>query len=446
MTRSTERHHKHEAPTVSWCAQLREVGKTKLSALHDRVYRGGRRVLGECAAHRTWWVSGFTAGPLCMNRLYREEDSMKYGNLPGVALVALLIVGGAHGTRHVGRAWEEVALQVPADGAPRFVVDDTWPTVPAQWQLGDISSVDVDAQDRVWVLHRPRTLPEHQSSRAAPPVIVFDAAGNFVRAWGGPGEGYDWPQREHGIHVDHEGFVWVGGNYCPARQLPRLEPVGDDQLLKFTPLGEFVLQIGESDRSRGNADTTNLHQPADVAVYAKTNEVFVADGYGNHRVAVFDADSGDFKRMWGAFGNAPEDLDQCPPPSVASVPDGPGPPQFSILHAIRVSNDGRVYVADRENRRVQVFTIEGEFLEQVVRGSAPFARNLALSPDPQQQFLYVGGGEEIVVLDRETLGEVTSIRGDAVLGGGHQMATDSQGNIYTAQVGRGLQKLVLVGS
>ena len=146
MTRSTERHHKHEAPTVSWCAQLTEVGKTKLSALHDRVYRGGRRVLGERAAHRTWWVSGFGAGPPCMNRLYREEDSMKYGNLPGVALVALLIVGGAHGTRHVGRAWEEVALQVPADGAPRFVVDDTWPTVPAQWQLGDVSSVDVDAQ------------------------------------------------------------------------------------------------------------------------------------------------------------------------------------------------------------------------------------------------------------------------------------------------------------
>ena len=150
--------------------------------------------------------------------------------------------------------------------------------------------------------------------------------------------------------------------------------------------------------------------------------------------------------MWGAFGNAPEDLDQCPPPSLSSVPDGPGPSQFSILHAIRVSNDGRVYVADRENRRVQVFTVEGAFLRQVVRRTSPFARNLALSPDPQQQFLYVGGGAEIVVLDRETLGEVTSIRGGGVLGGGHQMATDSQGNIYTAQVGRGLQKLVLVGA
>ena len=371
---------------------------------------------------------------------------MKHSNLSGATLTALLIIGGALGTWHVGLARGEVALQVPAGGVPRFVVDDTWPTVPAKWQLGDVSSVDVDAQDRVWVLHRPRTLPANQSTRAAPPVIVFDAAGNFVRAWGGPGDEYDWPQREHGIHVDHEGFVWVGGNYCPERQLPGLEPVGDDQLLKFTPLGEFVLQIGQSDQSRGNADTKNLHQPADAAVYAKTKELFVADGYGNHRVAVFDADSAEFKRMWGAFGNAPEDLDQCPPPSLSSVPDGPGPSQFSILHAIRVSNDGRVYVADRENRRVQVFTVEGAFLRQVVRRTSPFARNLALSPDPQQQFLYVGGGAEIVVLDRETLGEVTSIRGGGVLGGGHQMATDSKGNIYTAQVGRGLQKLVLVGS
>ena len=360
---------------------------------------------------------------------------MKYRSLSCAVLMASLIVAGAAGQ----------TTQTRTDGVPTFEVDATWPTVPARWKLGDASGVAIDAQDRVWVLHRPRTLPPDQAAMAAPPVIVFDAAGDFVQAWGGPGSGYEWPQREHGIHIDPKGFVWVGGNNCPARQLPRLEPVGDDQLLKFTQEGEFVMQIGQSNQSGGNADTKNLHQPADAAVSAETNELFVADGYGNHRVAVFDADSGEFKRMWGAFGNPPEDLDQCPPRSLSSVPDGPGPPQFSILHAIRVSNDGLVYVADRENRRVQVFTAEGVYVRQVVHGAIPFARNLALFPDLRQQFLYVGGGSEIVVLDRQTLEVVTSIKGNGVLGSGHQMAADSQGNIYTAQVDRGLQKLVFKG-
>jgi DNA-binding beta-propeller fold protein YncE len=149
--------------------------------------------------------------------------------------------------------------------------------------------------------------------------------------------------------------------------------------------------------------------------------------------------------MWGAFGNRPEDLDQCPPPSLDAVPDGPGPKQFGIVHAIRVSNDGLVYVADRENRRVQVFTAEGKYVNQVIRPAARFALDLALSPDPQQQFLYVGGGSDIVVVDRKTLAIVTSISGGGVLGGGHQMATDSKGNLYSAQVAQGFQKLAFTG-
>jgi DNA-binding beta-propeller fold protein YncE len=325
-------------------------------------------------------------------------------------------------------------------------VDPSWPKVPAKWKLGDASSVAVDARDNVWVLHRPRTVPAAQSAMAAPPIMVFDARGNFLKAWGGAGKGYEWPEREHGIHIDYRGYVWIGGNNCPARALPGLKPLGDDQLLKFTPDGQFVLQIGRSSQSHGNADTKNLHQPADAAVYAKTNEIFVADGYGNHRVIVFDADTGAFKRMWGAFGNKPVDNDQCPPPSLNRVPDGPGPDQFSIVHAIRVSQDGVVYVADRENRRVQSFTTEGRFLKQVVRGAAPFARDLALSPDPEQQFLYVGGGTDIVVVNRKTLEIVTTIQGGGVLGGGHQMETDSKGNLYVALTNRGLQKLTFRGT
>jgi hypothetical protein len=199
--------------------------------------------------------------------------------------------------------------------------------------------------------------------------MIFDAAGNFIRGWGGAGAGYEWPEREHGIHIDSKGFVWVGGNNCPGRNLPGLKALGDDQLLKFTQAGKFVMQIGHRSQSKGNADTVNFQQPADAVYYAKTNELFVADGYGNHRVIVVDATTGAFKRMWGAFGNKPADNYGCPPPSLSSVPDGPGPAQFSIVHAIRVSNDGMVYVADRENRRVQEFTLEGKFVKQVGRGS-----------------------------------------------------------------------------
>ena len=336
----------------------------------------------------------------------------------------------------------------PADTAgsraaqvPVFEVDPSWPRVPDKWRLGDASSIGIDAQDNVYVLHRPRTLKAGEP--AAPAILVFDAAGVFLRAWGGPGSGFEWPEREHGIHIDHQGHVWVGGNNCPARSLPGLKAVGDDQLLKFTPAGKLVMQIGRSTQSKGNADTRNLHQPADVWVHRKTNEVFVADGYGNHRVAVFDADTGAFKRMWGAFGNKPVDKDDCPPPSLKAVPDGPGPDQFSIVHAIRVSDDGLVYVADRENRRVQVFTLEGKFLNQLVRHNAPFARNLALSHDPGQRFLYVGGGVDIVVVERRTMQIVELIGGQGFLGGGHQIATDSKGNIYVAATNRGMQKLVL---
>jgi hypothetical protein len=328
---------------------------------------------------------------------------------------------------------------------PTFSPDPDWPQVPAQWRLGDVSSIAIDADDNAWLLHRPRVLDDSDFARAAPAVLGFDRNGNFLRAWGGAGEGYDWPQREHGLHIDYRGFAWLGGNNCPARNLPRLEPVADDQLLKFTLEGEFVMQVGRSNQSNGNADTVNLHEPADAFVHSETNELFVADGYGNHRVAVFDADTGVFKRMWGAFGNAPVDKDDCPNISLSEVPEGLGPPQLSVVHAIRVSSDGVVYVADRENRRVQIFTLDGEYINQIVRGDIPFARNLALSPDAEQQFLYVGGGAGIMVYDRLTLVLLTTIEGEGVIGAGHQIQTDSQGNLYIAATGAGFQRLLFTG-
>jgi hypothetical protein len=331
--------------------------------------------------------------------------------------------------------------QPAAARAPIFELDPAWPKLPEKYAFAEVSSVAIDEQDHAWILHRPRSFPDDKKALATPPVLEFDPAGNLLQAWGGAGAGYEWPEREHGIFVDHKGLIWIGGNNCSTRNLPLLKPVGDDQLLKFTKAGKFVLQIGRSDQGRGNGDTKNLRQPADTFVYRKTNEAFVADGYGNHRVIVLDADTGAFKRMWGAFGNKPVDQETCPPPTGPPLKDdhGDGPDQFAIVHAARVSNDGHVYVADRENRRIQVFTIDGKFVTQVVLGPKTAGLKSQISPgcvafsaDPQQQFLYASGGSQIVVLDRKTLRVVSSFGG----ANAHHLTTDSKGNIYTAETGQ----------
>jgi DNA-binding beta-propeller fold protein YncE len=352
----------------------------------------------------------------------------------------VIITAAAFGSRHL-----VIDAQSLSRNLPEFEVDKAWPKVPPQWKLGDASSFAVDAKDNVWLLHRPRTLKSGDAAMAAPPVVVFDAAGAFVKAWGAEDAGTEWPEREHGIHVDAKGFVWVTGNNCPTNGIAGLRPVNDDQILKLTGDGKVALRIGQSNGSKGNADTRNVHRAADVWVHPATNELYVADGYGNHRVIVFDADTGAFKRMWGAFGNKPVDNDQCQVITPKTFPPGDGPPQFSIVHALRVANDGMVYVADRENRRVQAFTPNGTFVRQLVKTDTPFARNLALSHDPVQQFLYVGNGMDIAILDRRSLEVVGTIRVPGMIGGGHHIAVDSKGNLYIAGTTAGLQKLTFKG-
>jgi len=171
-----------------------------------------------------------------------------------VALLSVFVIAAAVAATSLISA----GAQSKAHSLPVFEVDHAWPKVPAQWKLGDASSMAIDAQDHIWVLHRPRTLKPEQP--AAPPVVVFDSEGNYIKAWGGDGNGYEWPQREHGIYIDNKGFVWLGGNNCPTNGLPRVKPVADDQLLKFTQDGKFVLQIGHRNQSKGNADTQNLHR------------------------------------------------------------------------------------------------------------------------------------------------------------------------------------------
>ena len=351
-------------------------------------------------------------------------------------LVAVSALGAAHA--------QEVDV-------PVFEVDPSWPSIPNDWVLGQVASVAVDGRDHIWVLHRPRTVPDAEQANAAPPVLVFDTAGTFIRAWGGPADGFDWPANEHGIHVDHAGHVWIGGNGGDP---------SDDMLLKFTSEGELVLQVGGRAQSQGNRDTQNLRRPAESFVHPQTNEVFVADGYGNRRVIVLDAETGAFKRMWGAFGSQPRD---AVPEAARTGADagarseGPGPNQFGTVHGLEVSEDGRVYVADRDNSRIQIFTMDGAYLEQVFintdEGSTLTVAGLAFSGDPEQMFIYVAdqGNSHIHVVDRETL-EVIDTVGTTGEGPGefralHHIATDSNGSIYTAEAQRGrrVQRFRFVG-
>jgi hypothetical protein len=185
--------------------------------------------------------------------------------------------------------------------SPEFSVDAAWPMLPDDWVLGEVTSVSVDRNDNIWVLHVPQSIPEAQRANAAPPVLEFDVTGKLLASWGGPGNGAEWIGREHSIFVDANDFVWIGGR----AGWPRANPPdnSDDMIMKFTMDGELVMQIGRRGQSKGNLDTENVHQATDIFVDTEADEVYVADGYGNNRVIVFDSETGSYKRMWGAPGD-----------------------------------------------------------------------------------------------------------------------------------------------
>jgi hypothetical protein len=331
---------------------------------------------------------------------------------------------------------------------PRFVADPLWnKPLPHKWTTGQVSGVAVDRHDHIWIVQRPASIadgekaaslnpPQAECCIPAPPILEFDPAGNMVSAFGGPGAGYEWPSTEHGIFVDHKDNVWTAGS-----------GQGDAQILKFTNKGKFLLQIGRRGQSKGSNDTQNLGRPAGIFVYPKTNELFVADGYGNRRVIVFDADTGAYKRHWGAYGKKPEDT---PLPPRAQIIQGPPPPLFNNpVHSVVVSNDDVVYVADRGNNRLQTFALDGTFVREVfikrdTLQSEGTVHDFAFSPDKEQRFLYVvdGSNKWVRILNRQTLEIVDSVGGRAGHGAQeffhiHSMATDSKGNIYLGEVNQG---------
>jgi DNA-binding beta-propeller fold protein YncE len=350
--------------------------------------------------------------------------------------------------------------------APRFEVDPLWPKpLPNHWVLGSAIGVWVDERDHVWIIHRSSaTLDENEKGvelktaeccAGAPPVLEFDAAGNLVQSWGGPGQGYEWPQSNHGIFVDHKGNVWIGGNGG-----------GDSHILKFTRNGKFIAQYGKAGVHRGptNAeglstyagdsnDQQNFGRVAKIVVDPRDNEAYIADGYLNKRVAVLDADTGKMKRYWGAYGNKPDDRNPGP-----YNPDAPPPQQFrNPVHCADLSNDGLLYVCDRVNDRIQVFRKDGTFVKEGFIAKRTLASgsvwDLAFSRDPQQRYLFVvdGMNQRVHVVLRDTLEVVASFgdggRQPGQFYGVHSIAIDSKGNLYTTETweGKRLQKFVYRG-
>jgi hypothetical protein len=348
---------------------------------------------------------------------------------------------------------------------PAYEVDPAWPKpLPNQWLLGAVAGVAVDAQDHVWIVHRPSTLQPNETRsiwRAAPPVLEFDQQGNLISSWGGTGAGYQWPDLEHGIYVDHE-HVWLGGG-----------GEKDAQILKFTRAGRFVMQIGRKGQGQGSNDTANLGGAASMTIDRDANELYVADGYVNHRVIVFDASSGAYKRHWGAYGKPPDDGyfaragEKLPSPFSGAVqhenrpsqydPDGPPAPQFRIVHAVRISRDNLVYVCDRTNDRLQVFRKDGTFVKEAFVAKQTLGSgsvwDLSFSIDPAQTYVIINDGtnQQIWLLRRDTL-EVVGAFGQAgrwagQFYGAHVQAADSHGNLFIGETyeGKRVQKFVYRG-
>lgn len=318
---------------------------------------------------------------------------------------------------------------------PTFERDPSWPKpLPGHWRLGIVWGVAVGPQDHVWVLHAAdnyRDEIEDAGKVPAPPVLEFDPEGSLVRAWGGRDQGHPWfyrmdsrrlsrvddhphPVREHALNVDHRGNVWISG--------------GGHLVLKFSREGEFLLQLGELGKTGGSGHTRYLGNPSNVDFDPRTNEVYVADGYLNKRVIVFDMDTGEYKRHWGRYGEPPDDAFEAGPlPAWSGLPGPTGLfPRFA--HGANVAADGLVYVADRAHSLIHVYEPDGAFVQEAPTPGP--VNSVAFSHDPDQQYVYGAGinaAGKIYVMRRGDL----QVVGEFDSAGQHFFDVDSQGNLFT---------------
>jgi DNA-binding beta-propeller fold protein YncE len=371
-------------------------------------------------------------------------------------------------------------------GALQFTADPMWPKpLPNGWILGSVTGVTVDAQDHIWIVHRGHASLTARTEaglgtdpptselccKAAPPVLEFDQAGTLVGSWGGPGQGYDWPESPGGIAVDAKGNVWItaaGFPEAPARRgggagraggggaagaagaTPPPAPAPprtDAHILQFSRDGKFIRQIGKPGVTETNASQTALNRPAGIDVDNAANEVFVADGHGNRRVVVFDAATGAYKRHWGAYGAVPDDANPGP-----YDPNAAAAKTFRTVSCVAIAKDGNVYVCDRQNNRIQVFTKAGKFVKEAVMQKTTLGHgavwDVAFSSDAAQQYLFVadGSNQKVFVLNRGTLAPVGEFGGGGrwpgAFAGVGSVAVDSRGNVYTGETfeGKRVQK------
>jgi len=329
----------------------------------------------------------------------------------------------------------------------KFEVDPFWPKrLPNNWVLGEVAGVAIDGNDHIWILQRPGTLDERETGAIqnpqtaeccspAPSVIELDPDGNVLQAWGSPDTTQQWITSEHGIFVDQDGNVWIGGSR-------------DQVVLKFSNDGKLLLQLGEYGQTNGSNDASLLGGPADIAVDTGANEVYIADGYGNRRVIVFDATSGEYKRHWGAYGDPPHD-EELP---AYNPGDQPIKSFRNPVHAVQISIDNLVYASDRANNRIQVFNKDGSFVMESFVATETLGAgavwDIELSPDPNQTYMYIADGMnmKVWVLNRSSLEVIGSFghggRNAGQFGWIHNLAMDSKGNLYTTEVrpGKRIQK------
>src|SRR5262252_361644 len=371
--------------------------------------------------------------------------------LCGVAFAAGVIAFGAG----VAMLQHAATAQETMVEAPMFEVDPLWPKpLPNEALLGQTIGVSIDGQDNVWITHRSSaTLNNNEKGaelnppvaiccRGAPPVIAFNQAGDVIHSWGGPGQGYEWPESMHGVFVDHKGNVWLGGNGAK-----------DAQILKFTKDGKFVMQSGHQGKNAGSNDPENFGRVAQIYIDPKTNEGYVADGYRNRRLAVIDGDTGKIKRWWGAYGKKPDDGELGP----YKASDPVAQQYRNPVHCVALAEDGLLYVCDRVNDRVQIFHTDGTYVSEHFFAKNTLATGstweIAFSKDPQQKFIYLtdGQNERVRIVERKTMTELTSFgRGGRQPGqfyGVHSIAVDSKGNIYTTETfeGKRIQKFEYKG-